>query len=365
MSVEVLQHFSPAPVRSACETISLASDGSSKCAEIFVTNNADKWTFFCAYCQMATVDIGAFICHIRLEHLNRQTSEIQSKNSTTIAATRANDSNLTGVVATTQNVEAEDEFMADAQQQPPQNEIVIKQEVTSNQENLQSFGSEKENLIDNKLSTIFEENNANFENLYQNTSNLIKLETDNSFSEDQQEIPAESETFEEMVTKFSNVIEPMFIHLTNEVNSLHQEINSLCSEFKELKKDKLEVKLTIPDSPFKIMDEFLKFENLLQEDKLFLKSFEKELRTVAKSPNFTKNCWRKLLTDELAEHLCWKGTTEKKCARSMSAAKAIRNAAISMGVKEEEFVKSTKSFFQFAKTRQESRKKYFEKKLNL
>ncbi|XP_065365088.1 zinc finger protein 83-like isoform X1 [Calliphora vicina] len=153
MSVEVLQHFSPAPVRSACETISLASDGSSKCAEIFVTNNADKWTFFCAYCQMATVDIGAFICHIRLEHLNRQTSEIQSKNSTTIAATRANDSNLTGVVATTQNVEAEDEFMADAQQQPPQNEIVIKQEVTSNQENLQSFGSEKENLIDNKNSS--------------------------------------------------------------------------------------------------------------------------------------------------------------------------------------------------------------------
>ncbi|GBP04900.1 hypothetical protein EVAR_66361_1 [Eumeta japonica] len=52
---------------------------------------------------------------------------------------------------------------------------------------------------------------------------------------------------------------------------------------------------------------------------------EKELRTVAKIPNYTKNCWRKLLTDELAEHLCWKGTAEKKSARSLTAARAIRN----------------------------------------
>ncbi|XP_037822047.1 zinc finger protein 33B-like [Lucilia sericata] len=49
--------------------LNAASGGVSKCAEIFVTNNADKWTFVCIHCQKATSDIGVFICHIRLEHL--------------------------------------------------------------------------------------------------------------------------------------------------------------------------------------------------------------------------------------------------------------------------------------------------------
>ena len=35
----------------------------------------------------------------------------------------------------------------------------------------------------------------------------------------------------------------------------------------------------------------------------------KELQTVAKTPNFTKNFW-KLLVDDVAERLRWKGTEE-------------------------------------------------------
>ncbi|XP_037808803.1 zinc finger protein 177-like isoform X2 [Lucilia sericata] len=87
----------------------------------------------------------------------------------------------------------------------------------------------------------------------------------------------------------------------------------------------------------------------------------KELLTVAKSPNFTKNCWRKLLVDELAEKLCWTGTEDKKSVRSLSTSKIIRNAAISIGLGEDEYIKCTKSFFQFAKHRQICRIKYKEK----
>lgn len=43
-----------------------------KCGEVLVTNNADKWTFVCTFCQQVTGDIGVFICHIRMQHLEDQ-----------------------------------------------------------------------------------------------------------------------------------------------------------------------------------------------------------------------------------------------------------------------------------------------------
>ncbi|XP_005185552.2 gastrula zinc finger protein xFG20-1 [Musca domestica] len=39
------------------------------CGEIFVTNNAKKWTFVCTYCQKSTRDIGEFVCHIKFKHM--------------------------------------------------------------------------------------------------------------------------------------------------------------------------------------------------------------------------------------------------------------------------------------------------------
>lgn len=49
---------------------------SKKCGEVFVTNNADKWTFVCTFCQQVTGDIGVFICHIKLEHLKDQHQKV-------------------------------------------------------------------------------------------------------------------------------------------------------------------------------------------------------------------------------------------------------------------------------------------------
>lgn len=43
---------------------------SSRCGEIFVTNNANKWTFVCTFCQKSTRDIGEFVCHIKFKHMN-------------------------------------------------------------------------------------------------------------------------------------------------------------------------------------------------------------------------------------------------------------------------------------------------------
>ncbi|XP_058975941.1 uncharacterized protein LOC131803152 isoform X2 [Musca domestica] len=204
-----------------------------------------------------------------------------------------------------------------------------------------------------------EDSNINFNNIFNNSHNLTSLQPVlNNMG------PLQPVTLEGMVAHFSKAIEPMFIRLTNEVTSLRHEINVLRNEVKELKKEKSLVELLMPESPFKNIDEFMDFEKKLQEDKKFLNMFGKELLTVAKTPNFTKNCWRKLLVDELAQKMCWKGTEEKKSVRSLSSAKAIRNAAISIGLSEDEYIKSTKSFFQFAKNRQESKQKYTPKTKN-
>ncbi|KAI8116057.1 hypothetical protein CVS40_11806, partial [Lucilia cuprina] len=155
-----------------------------------------------------------------------------------------------------------------------------------------------------KLSITAEDNNVNFNNMFQNASNLTTLQTvlNSSLHEDANVIHVPPVAVEEMAAKISKTIEPILVRLTNEVSSLRQEINYLRNEIKQLKEEKSSVKVVIPETPYKV----------------------KELQTVAKTPNFIKNCWRKLLVDELAEKLCWKGTEEKKSVRSLSTSKAIR-----------------------------------------
>ncbi|XP_065365087.1 zinc finger protein ZFP2-like [Calliphora vicina] len=176
MSVEIIQHFSypPTLMKGACETISLASDGdASKCAEIFVTNNADKWTFFCAYCQKASCDIGAFICHIRLEHLNVQTDS-SSSNQTTELETNfcslPNDNNLILPVTTKHNAVANDG-------EQPMHRNLIKEELAmdSNQEHLQTNFAEVSKIVD--ITLLMQPESNEMENLLVNknstaTSNL-------------------------------------------------------------------------------------------------------------------------------------------------------------------------------------------------
>lgn len=41
----------------------------NRCGEIFVANNAKQWTFVCTFCNKSTRDIGDFICHIKMDHL--------------------------------------------------------------------------------------------------------------------------------------------------------------------------------------------------------------------------------------------------------------------------------------------------------
>ncbi|XP_065365665.1 zinc finger protein Xfin-like [Calliphora vicina] len=150
MSVEIIQNFSYPPLKKRPrEIISLASDGaSSKCAEIFVTNNADKWTFFCAYCQKATCDIGAFICHIRLEHLNVQTDSSSSNQTTeleTNSCSLPNDNNLILPMTTKHNAVANDG-------EQPMYRNLIKKEVAIDSLK-QPESNEMENFLANKNST--------------------------------------------------------------------------------------------------------------------------------------------------------------------------------------------------------------------
>ncbi|XP_065365085.1 zinc finger and BTB domain-containing protein 17-like isoform X1 [Calliphora vicina] len=98
MSVDVIEPTCMLPQKRARESITLSDDSVSKCGELFVTNCADKWTFYCTYCQKATTDIGVFICHIRLEHLNEQQDLQQSQQTTPALASHVaaiqNDLNL-------------------------------------------------------------------------------------------------------------------------------------------------------------------------------------------------------------------------------------------------------------------------------
>ncbi|XP_049316745.1 uncharacterized protein LOC125779406 [Bactrocera dorsalis] len=203
----------------------------------------------------------------------------------------------------------------------------------------------------------------NFNNIFQQTQNLSTLQTVYNDSI-KNPLQVEAVSFDEISQKFAASLEPMFIRLTNEITLLRQEVKSLRKEVSELKQDRYNIELVIPQQPFQTMEDFLNFEKQLQEDPNLFASFEMELKTVAKKPNFTKNCWRKLLVDELAEKLCWKGTEQKKSVRSLSTSKSIRNAAIAIGIEEDEFIRNTKSFFQFAKNRQESKEKYKSKKIS-
>lgn len=61
---------SAATYHSSTMVVGSIPNTSSLCGEIFVTKNARKWTFMCTYCQKSTRDIGEFVLHIRLNHLN-------------------------------------------------------------------------------------------------------------------------------------------------------------------------------------------------------------------------------------------------------------------------------------------------------
>ncbi|XP_058986627.1 uncharacterized protein LOC131806504 [Musca domestica] len=153
-----------------------------------------------------------------------------------------------------------------------------------------------------------------------------------------------------------SAIQPMSIRLTSEVQSLRKELQELKPERKKTKT------LVMPSVPFKDIEPFLEFEKGLQEINEAFISLESELKLVAKAPNFVKNCWKKIITDELGERLCWKGTETKRSVRNFSTTKAIRNATLSLGYTEDTFIKDTRTFFQFAKNRIKLRNDYKNKK---
>lgn len=72
-----VQHFKSGqhhrtPAASKQRSVSSASSAYSlgaRCGEIFVANNAKQWTFVCTFCNKSTRDIGDFICHIKIKHL--------------------------------------------------------------------------------------------------------------------------------------------------------------------------------------------------------------------------------------------------------------------------------------------------------
>ena len=85
--------------------------------------------------------------------------------------------------------------------------------------------------------------------------------------------------FLDIAATISKALEPILVRLTTEVTSLRQYVQNLRKEIIELKKEKSEEKLIMPETPFKLLEDFLNFEQLLQE----VKTSAKKIVSISKT----------------------------------------------------------------------------------
>ncbi|XP_017465154.1 PREDICTED: uncharacterized protein LOC108358377 isoform X1 [Rhagoletis zephyria] len=111
----------------------------------------------------------------------------------------------------------------------------------------------------------------------------------------------------------------------------------------------------IPKTPFGNIEDFKKFEKEIKDHSSKYESLSEELSHIicTSSEKFIKMAWRKIVTDNAAQNLCWKGTNTKVAARSLSITAALKNV---LSVKfpqstDDELARTFITFFQHAKGR--------------
>ncbi|KAL7723946.1 hypothetical protein ACLKA6_002016 [Drosophila palustris] len=100
----------------------------------------------------------------------------------------------------------------------------------------------------------------------------------------------------------------------------------------------------LPLQPFKQLEEFLQFEQTLQDGgvmKIIILDLVKSSEVSCEK--FVRSSWRLLLTDEVVRQCSWRGTDAKKCVRGFRITLEIR--------KDAEFDRVTQKFFQYAQDR--------------
>ncbi|KAL7723948.1 hypothetical protein ACLKA6_002019 [Drosophila palustris] len=109
----------------------------------------------------------------------------------------------------------------------------------------------------------------------------------------------------------------------------------------------------LPLQPFNQLEEFLQFEQTLQDEGV-MKNIILDLvkSSEVSCEKFVRSSWRLLLTDEVARQCSWRGTDAKKCVRGFRITLAIRTAFKQrFALEDAEFDRVTQKFFQYPQDR--------------
>ncbi|XP_036321606.1 uncharacterized protein LOC118735765 isoform X2 [Rhagoletis pomonella] len=121
-------------------------------------------------------------------------------------------------------------------------------------------------------------------------------------------------------------------------------------------------KEVLPKNPYQTVSDFKTFEELLKDSKDLYTNLVDELTThqFSNSVSFIKSIWRRIMTDNVAQHFCWNGTPEKTAIRTLCVTNALREAYLHKYnySSNEEFQRTTISFFQYAKARRQLKENY-------
>ncbi|CAD6996796.1 unnamed protein product [Ceratitis capitata] len=114
-------------------------------------------------------------------------------------------------------------------------------------------------------------------------------------------------------------------------------------------------KKVLPESPFQSVLEFKLFEELIKKSKKASANLIDDLIAEhTNSPeNFLKSSWRRIMSDDVAQHFCWSGTQEKPAIRELNVTKALRAAFRRKYnyTTNDDFQRTIQRFFQHAKNR--------------
>ncbi|KAI8120641.1 Zinc finger protein 91 [Lucilia cuprina] len=169
MSVDIIESITIPPLKRLRSSSIISSESTnSKCGEVFVTNCADKWTFYCSHCQLSTTDIGVFVCHIRLQHLNQQQTPAQE--------TPKNDTSIT-IASSRQNVEV----LTPTPPPPPppmtfipRDNIIVPEIVTSKGPETEQMQSD---IVKEEPTVSTNESNMDYEAICSKVSKIVDIST--------------------------------------------------------------------------------------------------------------------------------------------------------------------------------------------
>ncbi|XP_036347343.1 uncharacterized protein LOC118756701 [Rhagoletis pomonella] len=125
----------------------------------------------------------------------------------------------------------------------------------------------------------------------------------------------------------------------------------------------------MPKTPFKEENDFKDFEAKIEKSENKFNDLVADFLSIicGNSSKFLKEAWRKIMTDEVAQKLCWQGTNNKTPVRALSVTTALKqayNQKFATAASDSEFERTVISFFQHANNRLQKKHAYKERKEN-